>query len=145
MTESPDEFFDLDAAANEQRAKRKPWNVLHRGQRFTMGNAFNLDLELLERAENGDISAVREALTLGLGDQYDAFRTLGLDLTEITILFEKWIERSGATPGESVASSDSSESTERPSKPTSTGSTESVSPQRFSVTLPTDTPPVSFS
>lgn len=130
MTDHDDDFFDLDAAAAEQRAKRKPWKVTYKGQQWEMVNAFTLDLELLERAENGNVSAVREALELGLGDQYEAFRAKGLDLDALTILFNTWVERSGSQPGESPASSASSGSTGRRSSRTSNGGTGSSSAKR---------------
>jgi len=132
-----EEVFNLDRAAAEERAKRRPWEVVYGDRKWLMQNAFNLDLELLERAENGDISAIREALQQGLGDQYAAFRAAQrLDLAALTILFNEWIKQSGAEPGESPASSVSSVSMERPSNPTWSGSTASASQQPFGEILP---------
>jgi hypothetical protein len=141
MSDGNEDFFDLDAAAAETRAQRKPWKVRFGGDMWHMANAFNLDLDLLERAEAGDIGAIREALKMGLGDQYAGFRAKGLDLAALTALFNNWVAASGSTPGESVASSASSGSTGRPSKRTSKGSTGSGSGKRSTANRASAAPP----
>ena len=108
-TTDVDEVFDLDRASAEQRSKRKPWKVRFRGELWELSNLYSsVDLKTIEGAQEGDIPALRQALTRGLGEEPAERLNIGsLLIDEMVLLFEHWSEASGAEPGESVASSGS--------------------------------------
>lgn len=140
------DVFNLDQVSREAAAKRQPVPFVFRGREWTLRNLYtSVDLDTIEAAQEGTISAMRKALTAGLGEQAEEFQPGTLTILELQPLFEHWSEASGSEPGEPAASSDSSASTGRPSSPTSDASTASASSTRFTVDLPTGTPPANFS
>jgi hypothetical protein len=144
VTDLNEDMFDLDAVAAEQKAKRQPFPFKFRGQRRELANIYAvIDLDTIEAAQNNDLSALRKALTDGLGEHAGEVNVGAMTVDELVPLFERWMESSGATPGESPASSTSSVSTERPSKRTSKGSTGSGSARRSGAARKTAAPPAS--
>ncbi len=104
-----DEVFDLDQASAEQRSKRKPWKVRFRGELWELGNLFSsADLDTIEGAQEGNVTALRKCLTGGFGEEQAERLGLGsLLIDELVLLFEHWQEASGAVAGEQEASSGS--------------------------------------
>lgn len=116
------DLFDLDALAAEADGK-EPF-------RFQFGGeAYELPAEMDIRGAAALASGrVYEGLQMVLGDeQWERMQAADTVLTDkmLQALFEKYAEYTGASLGESSASTVSSRSTVRPSKRTSNGSTRS--------------------
>lgn len=131
--------FDLDAYAAE--ARRAPFTFRYGGRSWELAHMADVDWRVIERADQGEISAIREALHAGFGcvhegdtaavhtDQALAFDRLPQPLRIMNRLFDQWLKHAGLEPGESPASPDSSASTAGQSKRVSRHTTrESGSP-----------------
>jgi hypothetical protein len=118
----PDDEFDLDAVAAE--AAKAPLNFRWQGQSWTLKHMSQIDWRVLEAAQSGDLSAIRQAFEYGMGKEQAArFELVDQDATPMVKLFERWTEHAGVTEGESSASAGSSASTEQPSRPASARTT----------------------
>ncbi len=109
VTADVDEVFDLDQASKDQRSRRKPWKVRFRGEQWELGNLFSsADLDTIEGAQEGNVTALRNCLAAGFGEEQATRLGLGsLLIDELVLLFEHWQQASGAQTGEPVASSGS--------------------------------------
>jgi hypothetical protein len=104
-----DQPFDFNLDTLKPAADLSPFRVHFGGRRWTLKNMNELDAwELLTVASGGDVAAVAGSLRLALGDQWDAFKALGMPQWKVMPLFRAWKEHSGdVDPGESSASSGS--------------------------------------
>ncbi|MFY1595494.1 hypothetical protein [Micromonospora sp. WMMD737] len=118
--------FDLDAAYAAEL--REPFPFRWRGQSWVVPHLGDIsDWRLIERADSLDMAAMRELLTVGLGDQAERFGDVDQFAPAMMRLFDQWLAHSGMRPGEAQGSDDSSTSTAEPSQPTSTTTTASPS------------------
>ncbi|MER8266536.1 hypothetical protein ACIGZI_00940 [Streptomyces griseus] len=113
-TRSDDEVFDFNLNAVEAESGLKPfvflWASKENGnRRFTMQHMQALDVwPLMAAADGGDAAAMAGIFREALGkDQWSEFRETPLPQYKLTALFAAYRKHSGASEGESVASSDS--------------------------------------
>lgn len=100
-----DDLFDLDALARE--VKSTVFQFRAGGKTWSLPPYGDLDWRVLEYGDEPDLVFMRQALRLGLGDQWDEFQAITVGITAISELFGRWSTHSGVTPGESQASSGS--------------------------------------
>ena len=108
------DVFDLDAVAAE--ATKEPFRFRFGGREWSLAHLSDIDWRVVARADTGDLDAVREAVSSGLGDQFAEFDQLPQPISMMTVLFDRWLAHSGLAAGEQPASPTSSESTAGPSK-----------------------------
>jgi hypothetical protein len=97
--------FDFNLDAVQAEVELRPWRVNFDGKRWEFAHLQALDCwDLVEAAEGGEISAVMGSMKLALGDQWEAFRKIGLPQYKLMPLFKAWREFCGLGPGESEAS-----------------------------------------
>lgn len=104
-----DEPFDFNLDSLKPDVDLRPFRVHFGGRRWTLTNMNELDAwDLVAMAAGGDIAAVAGSLRLALGDQWAAFKKLGMPQWKVMPFFRAWKAHSGdVDPGESSASSDS--------------------------------------
>lgn len=105
VAKKDDDTFDLDALVAE--AARDPFRFRLGGKTWTLPQYGSLDWKVLEYGDSNELTFSREALRIGLGDQWETFSEIPLGLNAVGELFERWVKHSGVRPGESAASSDS--------------------------------------
>ncbi|WP_327300378.1 hypothetical protein [Streptomyces goshikiensis] len=100
-----DQPFDFNLDAVQSEVELRSWRVHFDGQRWEFAHLQALDCwDLVEAAEGGEISAVMGSMKLALGDQWEAFRKIGLPQYKLMPLFKAWRAFCGLEPGESEAS-----------------------------------------
>lgn len=123
---------DLDAAYAEIR--RDPYDFTWKGRQWTLCHFAELDYETqgkIEESTELTLADLTDIFRQAMGDeQFAEWRTVRRPVGVLEILFKRWVEHSGAKPGEDKASSGSSGSTGRSSRRTSGASTTSASPKR---------------
>ncbi|MFE3485084.1 hypothetical protein [Streptomyces griseus] len=113
-TRADDEVFDFNLNAVEAESGLKPfvflWASKENGnRRFTMQHMQSLDVwPLMAAADGGDAAAMAGIFRQALGkEQWAEFRETPLPQYKLTALFAAYRKHSGASEGESAASSDS--------------------------------------
>src|SRR5690606_18290310 len=111
-------------------AAKEPFRFVFSGREWRLLHMSEIDWRVIERADSGNISAIREAFHAGFGcvhdgdtaihsdihsDQATEFDRLHQGITAMTILFRRWAAHAGLAEGESQASPASSGSTAGPS------------------------------
>lgn len=99
--------FDLDAL--EAEANASAFDFTLRGQVFALPAFGGIDYRALIDGEtdasgNPTIGEMRRLLSLGLGEQWEAFDALPLSIAGLTAIFERWNAANPVDPGESEAS-----------------------------------------
>ena len=131
----PDEVYDLDVVAAE--VAKEPFRFRFGGQEWALSHLSDIDWRIVERADTGELAAVRQAVHAGLGCVHDRetaehsdkaaeFDKLPQPLSAMTALFRRWLKHAGLREGESSASPDSSASTAGPSNRASRRATKST-------------------
>lgn len=123
---------DLDAAYAEIR--KEPYVFTWAGREFSLPHLAELDFRLQMRIEEAQSLGAPELLALFdemFGPEQAAdFAKVTMPTGALFMLFERWLNYSGAKLGEDSASSGSSGSTGKSSRRTSGGTTGSASPKR---------------
>jgi hypothetical protein len=120
--QAPDEVFDLDALEAEE--EHRPFRFRLGGEVFEMAHIQEMDWSVAVLLEQGQIDVM---LAETLGDQYEAFRDLGLPSWKMDELMIAWGQHVGIPLEKLQASPDSSASTGARSRRTSGGTTASGS------------------
>lgn len=135
------EIFDLDAVWAEERGEPFPFDW--EGQRWELPALGDIDWRAaglqaeMEAAADAEgmaevsVETLRKLFLFAFGEEQSArWEKVKQPAPAMLKLFTEWQKRSGATAGESPASTGSSASTGRPSRRTSTASTGSGSARR---------------
>lgn len=120
------EVFDLDAAVAERAVG--PYLFKFQGRldaprEWSLRPMQDLDLDVIERADGGDLAAVRAAISdaMDAGQFAEFKRAGGFTLGPLDVLFRQWLEHCGMDPGKSEAAANSSPSTARRQRPKRSG------------------------
>lgn len=126
-----DGVFNLNAVAAE--AQQDPFVFEYGppvdgdpdGNVWRLAPILDLDYRLVERADGGEVEAVREVISDRMETaeqgQWKRFDKLDLGIGLLDKLFAAWLDHNGLKPGESRRSSTSSGATGKRSKPASRG------------------------
>lgn len=108
-TAAPDDKpFDFNLDAVKAEVDLAPFRVHYGGRRWVFLHLEDIDVwDLVEAAEQGEIPAMLGAFKGALGDDFDAFRGLGLKQWQLKALFKQYRAHCGYAEGESPASTDS--------------------------------------
>lgn len=120
---------DLDAVYAEIR--KEPYVFTWAGREWALPHLSDLDFRVQLKIENAESLDVNELIAL-FGemfgpDQATAWADVPVPTPVLYLLFERWLNHSGAKPGEDSASSSSSKSTGKSSRRTSGATTASAS------------------
>lgn len=120
------EVFDLDAAVAERTVG--PYLFKFRGRldesrEWSLRPMQELDLDVVERADSGDLAAVRAAISDAMdAEQFAEFKQAGgFTLGPLDVLFRQWLEHCGLEPGKSESAAPSSPNMARRPRQTRSG------------------------
>jgi hypothetical protein len=103
-----DRPFDFNLDAVQADAQATPFVFQFSGRRWSVEHLGQLNAwQLLEAADQGEVAAMRSIFSLGLGEDWPAFRALPLQQFKLNALFAAYRKHCGDTPGESPASASS--------------------------------------